>query len=209
MGCLKSILKKILIILIVVAFFTLGGWTFVQKKVNEYCNPPRDVFVESEKNYADFSSVSGDYQLSRCLFNVFGYKKIIAKYLPTNQKIAIYDLKNEDLVAVSDFYTNEINDKIQQILDKTKDAFITYEDFKILEKGKYTVQNRTVPYVKYSASVKNIPFKDVVGIIAAYSTKDKNDKQTTKLIVYVTNQKAFNPKIISNFVTSLKLEKNQ
>ena len=205
MGCLKSILKKILIILLVVAFFTLGGWAFCKKKISEYKNPPRDVFIETEKEFADFSNVSGDYQLCRC-FNFFGYKKIIAKYLPTDQKIAIYDLKDEELISVSDFYTGEINEKIQEVLNKTKDSLITYEDFEILEKGKYSAKNKTIPYLKFSASVKNIPFKDVIGIIGAYSTQDENQKASTKLIVYVVHHKAFNPKIISDFVGSLGFE---
>ena len=116
MGCLKSILKKILIILLIAAFFTLGGWAFCKKKISEYKNPPREVFVETEKEFADFAYVSGDYQLCRC-FNFFGFKKIVAKYLPTSQKIAIYDLKDEELISVSDFHTGEINDKIEEILN--------------------------------------------------------------------------------------------
>ena len=100
MGCLKSILKKILIILLIAAFFTLGGWAFCKKKISEYKNPPREVFVETEKEFADFAYVSGDYQLCRC-FNFFGFKKIVAKYLPTSQKIAIYDLKDEELIHIN------------------------------------------------------------------------------------------------------------
>ena len=32
MGCLKSIIKKILIILALIAFFALGGYSFCKKK---------------------------------------------------------------------------------------------------------------------------------------------------------------------------------
>ena len=65
MGCLKSILKKLLILALIVAFFAFGGYTFTKKKIKEYQNPPRETFVEKEKKYADFSKVSGDYQLYR------------------------------------------------------------------------------------------------------------------------------------------------
>ena len=94
MGCLKSIIKKILILCAIVAFFALGGWAFVKEKIKAYQNPTREEFIETEKEYADFSFVSSDYQLSRS-FNLFGYKKLNAKYLPTGQKITILDLKNE------------------------------------------------------------------------------------------------------------------
>ena len=93
MGCLKSLIKKIIFIILIVAFFAFGGYSFVKKQINNYQNPPRAVFVQTEKNYGDFSKVSGDYQLSRS-YNLFGYKKINAKYIPTGQKITIFDLKD-------------------------------------------------------------------------------------------------------------------
>ena len=73
-GCLVNILKKILIVALIVAFFALGGYAFVKDKIKNYQYPTREVFVETEKRYGDFSGVSGDYQLYRS-FNLFGYKK--------------------------------------------------------------------------------------------------------------------------------------
>lgn len=202
MGCLKSIIKKIIILALIIAFFALGGWTFVKGKIKEYQNPPRDIFVEKEKAYADFSKVSGDYQLYRC-FNFFGYKKIGAKYLPTGQKITLFDLKDEDFISVSDFKTGAIDEKIDSILNKMKDCMITYENFEITERGSFRANNKEIPYIKFSASVKNIPFKDVIGIIGAYSSQDENQKASTKLIISIVNTKAYNPKIVSDFASSL------
>ena len=99
MGCLKKIIKRLIIIALIVAFFMFGGWTFVKDKIKQYQYPPREVFIETEAKYADFSNVSSDYQLYRS-YNFFGYKKINAKYLPTGQKITIFDLKDEDLILI-------------------------------------------------------------------------------------------------------------
>ena len=204
MGCLKSIINKIIFIILTVAFFTLGGWTFVKNSYDKYKNPPREEFIKTEKNYADFSNVSSDYQLSRC-FNVFGYKKISAKYLPTNQKITIYDLKNEDKIKTGDFYDKTIDKKITDILNTFKDSFITLENFSIIEKNSYTIKGKTIPYVKFNAKVKNVPFKNLTGVIAAYATiNDKTKKPSTKLIVTIADTKAFNPAILSGFVKALK-----
>ena len=189
------------------AFFALGGYAFVKDKIKNYQYPPRDVFVESEKNYGDFSGVSGDYQLYRS-FNFFGYKKINAKYLPTGQKITILDLKDEDLISVSDFYTDEISKKIQKVVNKAKDAIITYEDFEFITKGRYLAGKDTVPYIAYKASVKNIPFKEVVGTIAAYSTQNEEQKASTKLIISIVDNKAYNPNIVRDFVNSLRISQN-
>ncbi len=204
MGCLKSLFKKILFIALIVAFFAFGGFAFVKKQVNNYQNPSRNDFVKLEKDYGDFSSVSSDYQLSRS-FNLFGYKKINAKYIPTGQKITIFDLKDTEKLSPEDFSTNEINDKINDLLNKSKDSFITFEDFKILQKGTYISKGQKVPYVKFSAKVKNVPFKNVTGIIGAYKTKNEKAKDySTKLIFTIVDTKAFNPVIVSDFIRMVK-----
>lgn len=202
-GCLLKIFKKILIIVLVIAFFAFGGYAFVKNKINDYKYPPRNDFVESEKAYADFSKVPADFQLYRC-FNLFGYKKIGVKYVPTGQKITIFDLKDEDLVSVSDYYTGELDNKIQKILDKTKDAFITYENFEIIKKGVFEVDKNKIPYIVYKANVKNIPFKEVVGVFGLYSKQDENQKTSTKVIFAVVDKKSYNFNIVSSFINSLR-----
>lgn len=206
MGCLKSILKKILILVLIVAFFALGGYTFVKDKIKNYQYPTREAFVESEKNYGDFSNISGDYQLYRS-FNFFGYKKINAKYLPTGQKITIFDLKNEELISQKDFDTHIIDSKIDTLLKSLKDSIVTFEDFEIIQRGKYQTKGKEIPYIAFKASVKNIPFKEVKGIVAAYSTKnEKAQIPSTKLISTIVDLKAFNPKIVSDFVSAINFE---
>ena len=203
MGCLKSILKKILIAILIFAFFAFGGYAFVKDKIKQYQYPPRDSFVESEKKYADFSNVSGDYQLYRS-FNLFGYKKINAKYLPTGQKITIFDLKDENLISVSDFLTGEIEEKINEVLNKAKDSLITYENFEIIKKDKFYAGKKEIPYLVYKASVKNIPFKDVVGTFAVYSMIDESQESSSKLVFSIVDDKAYNPVVVKDFITSLR-----
>ena len=206
MGCLKSILKKILILALIVAFFALGGYAFVKDKIKQYQYPPREVFIEKEANYADFSAISSDYQLYRS-FNFFGYKKINAKYLPTGQKITIFDLKNEELISQKDFDTHIIDSKIDTLLKSLKDSIVTFEDFEIIQRGKYQTKGKEIPYIAFKASVKNIPFKEVKGIVAAYSTKnEKAQIPSTKLISTIVDLKAFNPKIVSDFVSAINFE---
>jgi len=204
MGCLGSIFKKIIILALIIAFFAFGGYGFVKQKINEYQNPSRADFVKSEKNYGDFSKTPSDYQLSRC-FSFFGYKKINAKYLPTNQKITILDLKNNEKITPQQFITSEIDEKILDILSKTKDSVITLENFKITEKNKWQAVNKAIPYIKFEASVKNIPFKNITGIIGAYESQNSK-KPSTKLIITITDTKAYNPTIVKDFVQSIKFE---
>ena len=204
MGCLKSLIHKIIFIALVVAFFMLGGWAFVNGLIKNYQNPARSEFVEKETNFADFTDVPSDYQLTRS-FNFFGYKKINAKYLPTEQKITIYDLKNEERIKVSDFNDKTIDKKIDDILNNFKDSIVTFENFEIVERNNYKAQGKIIPYIRFKAKVKNIPFKNVTGIISAYSTVNNRAKNpSTKLIFTIVDSKAYNPKIVSDFVNALK-----
>lgn len=205
MGCLKKILINILLIALVVIFFTCGGYKFVKDKIKEYKYPTREAFVESEKKYADFSDVSANYQLYRS-FNLFGYKKINAKYIPTEQKITIFDLKNEDWISEADFMTSEINEKINTLLDKLKDSLITYENFEIVKKGYYQAKGRQIPYLVYKTNIKNIPFKEIMGTLCVYETVDQDQNRSTKIIFSTVNEKAYNPIIMKDFVTSLRFE---
>ena len=194
--------REIIILELIIAFFVFGVWAFVREKINNYKNPPREEFIKAETDYGDFSSVSGDYQLTRS-FNFFGYKKINAKYLPTGQKITIFNLKNEDKISVKDFETNEIDNKITDILDKLKDSFITFENFKIISHGTFNAKNKNIPYIVFSANVKNVPFKNIIGIIGAYSTKN-NQNSSTKLILSIVDKKAYNPSITKGFIWAIK-----
>ena len=204
MGCLVGLVKKIIIIALIIAFFIFGGWELTKQKINDYKNPPRDEFIQTESDYGDFSGVSSDYQLTRS-FNIFGYKKINAKYLPTGQKITIFDLKDETKLCENDFETKEIDEKINNILGGLKDSFITYENFQITKRGKYYPKNKTIPYIVYKANVKNIPFKTVVGVVAVYSTQNKKAKHpSTKLIISTTDKKAYNYTVMNGFVSALK-----
>ena len=178
MGCLK----KLFFILLFIGFFTLGGYSFVKEVINNYQYPTRGQFVQYEADFGNFTDVSEDYQLTRS-FNFFGYKKINAIYLPTKQKITIFDLRNEDLISSKDFYTKDIDEKIKEFLTKTEKFIVSLEEFEIVKKSNFYPKGKTIPYVVFKAKVKNLPFKKVMGVIGAYSTVNaKSNKPSTKLI---------------------------
>ncbi len=209
MSCLtkfiKDLIGKIIFIALIVAYFACGGFTKTKEAINNYQNPPRSEFIQTEKSYADFSRVSSDYQLSRS-FNFLGYKKVNAKYLPTGEKIVVIDLKNEDKISPKDFESREIDRKINYLLNKTKDSVVTFESFQIVERGRFSTINKTIPYLKYEAKVKNMPFKYVTGVVAAYSSKGESAKSpSTKVISTLADRKSFNIRIIQGFVRSLKI----
>lgn len=206
MGCLKSIVKKIIFIALLIAFFFFGGCDFVMTKYNEFTSPPREELLEQSKDFGDFSLVSSDYRLTRSI-NLFGYRKFNAEYMPTGQKITIIDLKNKDIIAPEDFSTKAIDKKINDALNNLKDSVITLENLEITGRGTIFATGKSVPFVSFKADVKNVPFKTVEGTIGAYKSLNvsKKDKpQTTKVVLSMRDCKKYNQQITANYIKSVK-----
>lgn len=203
-NALKNLVKKLIIAGLIVAFFSLGGYTYVKNKLNIYQNPTRKVFIQEEKNYGDFSQVSSDFQLTRS-FNIFGYEKVNAKYLPTGQKIAMYDLKNENKIKQEDFKTKKIDEDIHNFISKLDKTILEIKDLEITKRGVITAKNKQVPYVQFDAKITSLPFKKVTGIIICYKSPNKNSKPSTKLLISATDKNSYNPLVVQTFIKSIKL----
>lgn len=220
MGCLKKIIIKIFVIAGLVAFFFFGGADLIGIKYYEYTNPPREELIAQSADFGDFSGVSSDYYLSRSL-NFMGYRKFNVTYLPTRQKITILDLKDKNIIKPQDFQTKEVDKKIDDILKNFKDSVVTLENLEITNRGVIYAKNKAIPYVNFKSSVKNIPFRTVEGMIAAYDSKNTStkfclnwfkdkkqcptqSKNTTKIIVSMRNANRYNQQISTDFIKSIK-----
>lgn len=210
MGCLKSIIRKIIFIALLIAFFFFGGLDFVLTKYNEFTCPPREELLEKSKDFGDFSAVSSDYRLTRSL-NIAGYRKFNSQYLPTGQKITILDLKDKKIITPGDFTTRAIDTKINDALDFTKDSVITFENLEITGRGTIYAKGKNIPYVNFKADIKNVPFKTVEGMLGAYTSanvskakKDKPAPQSVKVVLSMRECKKYNQQISTNYLQAVK-----
>ncbi len=210
MGCLKSLIRKIIFIALLIAFFFFGGCDFVVTKYNEFTCPPREELLEQSKDFGDFSQVSSDYRLTRSL-NIAGYRKFNSEYLPTGQKITILDMKDKELVSPNDFSTKAIDTKIDDTLKMFKDSLVTLENLEITGRGVIYAKGKNIPYVNFKADVKNVPFKTVEGMLGAYTSanvsrakKDKPAQQTVKVVLSMRDCKKYNQQISTNYLKSVR-----
>ncbi len=210
MGCLKSIVRKIIFIALLIAFFFFGGCDFVVTKYNEFTCPPREELLEQSKDFGDFSQVSSDYRLTRSL-NIGGYRKFNSEYLPTGQKITIIDLKDKNIITPNDFATKKIDSKIDDALNFTKDSLITFENLEITGRGTIYAKGKSIPYVNFKADIKNVPFKTVEGMLGAYTSaniskakKNKPAEQSVKVVLSMRDCKKYNQQISTNYLKAVK-----
>ncbi len=65
MGCLKNILKAVILVFAVIGFISIGGKDTIKKKWDEFTNPPQDVMLQRAKKVGDFSKIGDEYEIDK------------------------------------------------------------------------------------------------------------------------------------------------
>ena len=195
MGCILKIIRNLLILALIAAFFAFGGWAFLKNVINKYRCPTRSEFVDKELDLADFSKISENYQLIRN-FNLVGYKKVTAKYLPIDQNISILNFKDKHFIECDDFSNGKIDEKIQGILNNFKDSLVTFENIEIIQRGK----TNGIHYIVFTSQIKNVPLKTVVVSFGCY-----RKGEDTIIIFTMVDKYDYNPLVFKGFIETLKI----
>lgn len=180
MGCLKGIFRLIIIVLVIAGFFYFGGPNFIKEKMDGFINPPKEVFVQEEKDYGNLAATPIEYKFQRSV-TPSKYRKILITHIPTGQKISIIDLGDTTTLKQADFYSTQIDLKLYQILDTVKNYSAEVKDIEITQRGTVLAKGKIVPYVNFTAKLKIFPLLKVNGTVAAYNTKNADDGIVAKI----------------------------
>ena len=89
MGCLKNIIKLIILVLAVIGFTSLGGWDFLKEKLPLlFEKPSQEALIEKSKSIADFSNISEEYEIDKTA-DIMGFKAVLAEHKASGQKLAV------------------------------------------------------------------------------------------------------------------------
>ena len=99
MGCLKNILRAIILTLAVVGFMALGGKELVSGLINNYFNPPKDTMLERAQKVGDFSKINDEFEIERAA-GIMGYNAVVAEHKASGQKMFVVDSGNKDILTV-------------------------------------------------------------------------------------------------------------
>jgi len=171
MGCLKNILKAVILVLAVIGFTSLGGKDYVIKTWNNFANPPQDVMLERAKKVGDFSRISDEFEIDRAA-SALGYNGVLAEHKATGQKLIVVDSGAKPLLTPEDFKKGDVGQKLQDLTQKFKYSVVNVQDLKITKKGKMKTFGKTAQYVKFSAKISKVPSGEIEGIISSVRTKD-------------------------------------
>ena len=199
MGCLKNILRAIILTLAVVGFMALGGKELVSGLINNYFNPPKDTMLERAQKVGDFSKINDEFEIERAA-GIMGYNAVVAEHKASGQKMFVVDSGNKDILTVEDIKSDNVEEKLYKAISKIKYQAVSVEDLKVTKHGTMHSYGKDVPYVKFEARVKKLPIGDIGGIISVAETKDGE----SRLLISANEKSKYSQLISDEFFKKIK-----
>lgn len=199
MGCLKNILRAIILTLAVVGFIALGGKELVSGLINNYFNPPKDTMLERAQKVGDFSKINDEFEIERAA-GIMGYNAVVAEHKASGQKMFVVDSGDKDILTVEDIKSDNVEEKLYKAISKIKYQAVSVEDLKVTKHGTMHSYGKDVPYVKFEARVKKLPIGDIGGIISVAETKDGE----SRLLISANEKSKYSQLISDEFFKKIK-----
>lgn len=201
MGCLKNIIKAVVLVLAIVGVTSLVGKdqldTYVKdvtKQVTDYFNPPQDIMLQRAKKVGDFSRIGDEFEIDKAA-SALGYNGVLAEHKATGQKMIVVDSGKKTLLTPQDFKDGSVNQKLQDLTKKLKYQFVNIQDLKITKKGYIKTFGQRAQYVRFEAKANKLPVGEIGGIVSAVKTKTGE----TKVIVSVNEKDKYSQLIAEEF----------
>ena len=199
MGCLKNILRAIILTLAVVGFMALGGKELVSGLINNYFNPPKDTMLERAQKVGDFSKINDEFEIERAA-GIMGYNAVVAEHKASGQKMFVVDSGDKDILTVEDIKSDNVEEKLYKAISKIKYQAVSVEDLKVTKHGTMHSYGKDVPYVKFEARIKKLPIGDIGGIISVAETKDGE----SRLLISANEKSKYSQLISDEFFKKIK-----
>ena len=199
MGCLKNILRAIILTLAIVGFFSLGGKEFVTSLVNNYFNPSKDVMLERAQKVGDFTHINDEFEIEKAA-GIMGYNAVVAEHKASGQKMFVVDSGDKTILSAEDIESDKVEEKLRKALSKVKYQAVSIEDLKVTKHGTMKSYGKEVPYVKFEARVKKLPIGDIGGIVSVAQTKAGEER----LLISVSEKNKYSQLISDEFFKKIK-----
>lgn len=203
MGCLKNIIKLIILVLAVIGFTSLGGWDFLKEKLPLlFEKPSQEALLEKSKSIADFSNISEEYEIDKTA-DIMGFKAVLAEHKASGQKLAVLNPGKKELLTKKDFNGDAIKKKLSDLNEKFSYQFIRLENLEIKSRGSFSAFGQTVPYARFEADVVNLPVSKIQGMIAVAEFKDGED-MNNKILLAANESDKYSQIITEQFFNKVK-----
>lgn len=191
MGCLKNLIRAVILALAVVGFLSLGGKDLVMKYCSQWFNPSQETILERAKKVGDFSGINEEFELEKAS-GMFGYNAVVAEHKASGQKLIVVDSNKKPLLTKADLQSENIEEKLKSAIEKVKYQTISIDELQVTKKGSMYTYGQSAPYVRFNAKISKLPIGDVSGIISVAETKDGESR-----LLISANEKAKYSQLIS------------
>ncbi len=199
MGCLKNILRAIILTLAVVGFMALGGKELVSGLISNYFNPPKETMLERAQKVGDFSKINDEFEIEKAA-GIMGYNAVVAEHKASGQKMFVVDSGDKQILTADDIKSDNVEEKLYKAVSKIKYQAVSVDDLKVTKHGTMNSYGKEVPYVKFEARIKKLPIGDVGGIISVAETKDGE----TRLLISANEKNKYSQLISDEFFRKIK-----
>lgn len=199
MGCLKNILRALLLTLAVIGFMSLGGGEFVGGLIKNYFNPSHDVMLERAQKVGDFSKINDEFEIEKAA-GIMGYNAVVAEHKASGQKMFVVDSGDKVILTTDDIKSDNVEEKLQKALSKVKYQAISVDDLKVTKHGTMHSYGKDVPYVKFEARVKKLPIGDVGGIVSVAQSSDGK----SRLLISANEKNKYSQLISDEFFRKIR-----
>ena len=204
MGCLKLLIKIVIIVFAIIGFRATGCWDWCVKTFHLNEKPNQESMIEKSRDVADFSSIPDEYEIAKSA-NILGYRAVIAEHDATGQKFAVVNENKGLKLTKQDFKDGSLKKKIDGVNKKLEYQYIHVENFRILKQGTMKAMGQTVPYAQFQADVTNLPVKTLKGVIAVA----QDDEGKSKILVSANEKGKYSQIIAEQFFKKVKLTQKE
>ncbi len=199
MGCLRNIIRAIILTLAVIGFLSLGGKELVMGLLKNWINPPQSSMIEKAQKVGDFSEINEEFEIEKAA-GIMGYNAVIAEHKMSGQKMIVLDTGAKKILTAEDLKSDNIEEKIKNTIKNIKYQAISIENLSITKRGNISSYGTSAPYIKFEAKIKKFPIGDVTGIVSVVKTPDGDDR----ILVSINEEGKYSHLLSEEFFKKIK-----
>ena len=199
MGCLRNIIRAIILTLAVVGFMALGGKDLVRGWIGNWLNPSQDIMQQRAQKVGDFSNINEEFEIEKAA-GIMGYNAVLAEHKVSGQKMVVLDSGAKQIITAEDITSDKVEEKLKNAISKIKYQAVSVDDLTVTKRGTLTSYGKTVPYVKFEAKVKKLPIGNVAGMISVV----KDSKGEDRVLVSISEKDKYSQLIADEFFKNIK-----
>jgi len=199
MGCLRNIIRAIILTLAIIGFLSIGGKELVTGWLKTWLNPSQETMIERAQKVGDFSKINEEFEIEKAA-GIMGYNAVVAEHKASGQKMLVVDSGTKSLISAEDLKSENIEEKLQNAIKKIKYNAISVENLSVTKQGYINSYGKNAPYVKFEAKIKKFPVGEVSGILSV--VKDSQGQE--KLLISVSEKDKYSHLISEEFFKNIK-----